>query len=121
MADGILPAPGPAASVLLDESASRLRIAIAHSAFNILCTTLMLSLSGFLVRLVTVLVPDDQQSDVFSKLDERLLATPSIAIDIQAAGGKASPRPLTRLSAVELDAPPLNRCPVCQTASGAKG
>ena len=67
--------------VLLDESASRLGIAIAHSVFNILCTLLMLPLSGFLERLVTVLVPDGKQPEVFSELDERLFATPSIALE----------------------------------------
>ena len=66
---------------LLDDSASRLGIAVAHSVFNILCTILMLPLSGFLERLVTVLVPDDKQPETFSELDERLFATPSIALE----------------------------------------
>ena len=66
---------------LLDEGASRLGIAIAHSVFNILCTLLMLPLSGFLERLVIALVPDDQHPEVFSELDERLFATPSIALE----------------------------------------
>ena len=67
--------------VLLDEGASRLGIAVAHSVFNILCTILMLPLSGFLERLVTALVPDNQQPETFSELDERLFATPSIALE----------------------------------------
>ncbi len=67
--------------VLLDEGASRLGIAAAHSVFNVLCTLLMLPLSGFLERLVTVLVPDDKQPETFSELDERLFATPSIALE----------------------------------------
>lgn len=67
--------------VLLDEAASLAGIAVAHSVFNILCTILMLPLSGFLERLVTVLVPDAKQPEVFSELDERLFATPSIALE----------------------------------------
>lgn len=67
--------------LLLDEGASRLGIAVAHSVFNVLCTLLMLPLSGFLERLVTVLVPDAKQPETFSELDERLLATPSIALE----------------------------------------
>ena len=67
--------------LLLDEGASRLGIAIAHSVFNILCTILMLPLSGFLEKLVTALVPDAQQPETFSELDERLLTTPSIALE----------------------------------------
>ncbi len=66
---------------LLDEPASLLGIAVAHSVFNVLCTVLMLPLSGFLERLVTVLVPDAKQPEVFSELDERLFATPSIALE----------------------------------------
>ncbi len=67
--------------VLLDEPVSLAGIAAAHSVFNILCTALMLPLSGFLERLVTALVPDTKQPEVFSELDERLFATPSIALD----------------------------------------
>ena len=66
---------------LLDEGASRLGIAAAHSVFNLLCTVLMLPLSGFLERLVTILVPDAQEPETFSELDERLFATPSIALE----------------------------------------
>ena len=66
---------------LLDEGASRLGIAVAHSVFNVLCTILMLPLSGFLERLVTFLVPDARQPETFSELDERLFATPSIALE----------------------------------------
>lgn len=67
--------------VQLDEPVSRLSIAVAHSVFNILCTLLMLPLSGFLERLVTVLVPDTKQPERFEELDERLFATPSIALE----------------------------------------
>ena len=66
---------------VLDEAASLLGIAVAHSVFNILCTMLMLPLSGFLERLATALVPDGKQPEVFSELDERLFATPSIALE----------------------------------------
>lgn len=67
--------------ILLNEPASLFGIAVAHSIFNVLCTILMLPLSGFLERLVTVLVPDAKQPEVFSELDERLFATPSIALE----------------------------------------
>ena len=66
---------------LMDEPASLLGIAVAHSVFNVLCTLLMLPLSGFLERLVKVLVPDARQLEVFEELDERLFATPSIALE----------------------------------------
>jgi len=66
---------------LLDEPATRLGIAVAHSVFNVLCTLLMLPLSGFLERLVNALVPDAKQPEVYSELDERLFATPPIALE----------------------------------------
>ena len=66
---------------LLDDPASLLGIAVAHSVFNVLCTILMLPLSKFLERLVIALVPDSKQPEVFEELDERLFATPSIALE----------------------------------------
>lgn len=67
--------------VLLDESASLFGIAVSHSIFNVLCTVLMLPLSGFLERLVIRLVPDAKQPETLAELDERLLATPPIALE----------------------------------------
>ncbi len=68
---------GPA---FLEEPATLFGIAVAHSVFNILCTLLMLPLSGFLEKLVTRLVPDASRPEVPSELDERLLNTPPIAL-----------------------------------------
>ncbi len=65
----------------LDMSASLLGIAVAHTVFNLLCTILMLPLSGFLEKLVNRLVPDAKQPETYSQLDERLLSTPSIALE----------------------------------------
>lgn len=69
--------------VLLDASASLFGIAVCHSAFNLLCTALMLPLSGALERLVCRIVPDSEkvQTEQKPELDERLLATPSIALE----------------------------------------
>ena len=66
--------------VILSESASLLGIAVIHSIFNILCTILMLPLSGFLEKLVTWLVPDAQKPEIQTELDDRLLITPPIAL-----------------------------------------
>ena len=67
--------------VLLGESASLFGIAVAHSSFNILCTALLLPMSGLLEKLVTWLVPDGKSPEMVSELDERLLATPSVALE----------------------------------------
>ena len=68
--------------VLLSQPASLVGIAVAHSAFNILCTMLMLPLSSFLEKFVIFLVPDskDAEDDQLVELDERLLTTPPIAL-----------------------------------------
>ena len=67
--------------LLLDESASLLGIAVAHSVFNVLCTILMLPLTGFLERLVGKLVPNAKQPEAVAELDERLLMAPAIALN----------------------------------------
>ncbi len=69
------------APALLDESASLFGIAVAHSAFNVLCTLLMLPLSGTLEKLVCRLVPDAKQPEQHPELDERLLSTPPVALE----------------------------------------
>ena len=68
------------APALLDESATLLGIAVAHSVFNVLCTVLMLPLSGLLEKLVCRIIPDDKKPEVVSELDERLLTTPPVAL-----------------------------------------
>ncbi len=66
---------------LLDAGASLMGIAVAHSIFNVACTVLMLPLTGFLEKLVVRLIPDSKKPETDSELDERLLATPSIALE----------------------------------------
>ena len=65
---------------LLSESATYLGIAVCHSAFNTLCTALLLPLSGLLERIAYLVVPEGRNADKAVELDERLLATPSIAL-----------------------------------------
>lgn len=67
--------------VLLDESATYLGIAVAHSAFNIACTILLLPMSDLLEKLAIKLVPDSSKKEVQTELDERLLVTPPIALE----------------------------------------
>jgi len=65
----------------LGEAASLLGIAAAHTVFNVLCTLLMLPLSGFLEQLVNRLVPDTREPEIQTELDERLLAAPFAALE----------------------------------------
>lgn len=66
---------------ILDAAANSFGIAVAHSAFNILCTILLLPMAGMLEKLVTKLVPDSAKLEMSSELDERFLATPPIALE----------------------------------------
>ncbi len=66
---------------VLDEPATLMGIAAAHSIFNILCTALMLPLSGFLEKLVIRLVPGGTQPEAPAELDSRFLQTPPIALE----------------------------------------
>jgi len=66
---------------LLDESATHAGIATAHSLFNVACTAFLLPMSGLLEKLAYKLIPDNNQEEKASELDERLLATPAIALE----------------------------------------
>ena len=66
---------------LFDEPATMYGIAVAHSAFNILCTAMLLPAGGLLEKLATRMVPDGKQREKTVELDERLLATPSLALE----------------------------------------
>lgn len=67
--------------VLLDESATYLGIAIAHSFFNIACTVLLLPMADLLEKLAIKIVPESSKKEVQTELDERLLVTPPIALE----------------------------------------
>ena len=69
--------------LLLHQSATMYGIAIAHSAFNVTCTALLLPCGGLLEKLAVRLVPDDpaQQTERPVELDERLLTTPPLALE----------------------------------------
>lgn len=67
---------------LFGMAANLLGIAVAHTAFNTLNTFLLLPMSGLLEKLAIKLVPDTDKADVTSELDERLLATPHVALDV---------------------------------------
>lgn len=70
-----------AAPALLGHAASEWGIAVAHSIFNILCTAVLLPMGGLLEKLVLRLVPEGKQPQREAELDERLLATPALALE----------------------------------------
>ena len=69
------------APALLDQSATLMGIAVAHSIFNVACTVLLLPMGGLLEKLANILVPDAKAPETASELDERLLNTPAIALE----------------------------------------
>lgn len=100
--------------VLLGASATYLGIAVCHSLFNILCTALLLPMSGLLERIAYLLVPEGKDTAKAVELDERLLATPSIALgqchnlvlkmaEETLAGSRMSLRALLRSDLTEAD------------------
>ena len=67
--------------LILNESASYLGIAACHSIFNVLCTIILLPASSLLEKLAYKLVPEGKVPEKVVELDERLLATPPIAVE----------------------------------------
>jgi len=66
---------------LLSESASYFGIAVTHSIFNLLCTVVLLPASALLEKLAYAIVPENaNEVEKRVELDERLLATPTIAL-----------------------------------------
>ncbi len=67
---------------ILSAPATLLGIAVANTMFKVLSTALLLPMSELLEKLVTRLVPDteEDEEEVAPQLDERLLATPTLAL-----------------------------------------
>ncbi len=66
---------------LFDESASLPGIAITHSIFNVACTVILFPMSGLLEKIAMKLIPDAKTAEKKVEIDERLLATPAIALE----------------------------------------
>lgn len=72
----------------LEESANGAGIALTHTGFNVLATIVLLPFANLLEKLSFVLIkPDNEEhaqekeNEIFAKLDERFLATPSFALE----------------------------------------
>jgi len=70
------------APAILQAPATMYGIAVAHSCFNVICTALLLPCGGLLEKLAVRLVPDGPRAlaEQPVELDERLLATPPLAL-----------------------------------------
>ncbi len=65
---------------VLDTGIDQLGIAVVHSVFNIACTVLLLPMTGLLEKLACRLIPDPEGEEKLEELDERLMATPALAV-----------------------------------------
>ena len=69
------------APALFDAPATQSGIAVVHSVFNLACTAMLLPAGDLLEKLATRMVPDRSAAGSQPvELDERLLATPSLAL-----------------------------------------
>ena len=64
----------------LTETMSEVNIAIIHTTFNVVTTLIMLPLHGVQEKLATLSVPEDKEPESTALLDQRLIATPAVAI-----------------------------------------
>nr|WP_317412952.1 Na/Pi cotransporter family protein [uncultured Solibaculum sp.] len=65
----------------VNDTVNPIGIAIVHSIFNILATSLLLPFNRALERLAILTIPDDKKPETIQVLDDRLLATPALAVE----------------------------------------
>ncbi len=66
----------------LEGTVDEVGIAIVHTCFNLGATLVLLPMNKLLVKLATLSVPEDKTDDKTVLLDERLLNTPAVAVQI---------------------------------------
>ena len=66
---------------ILNEAIAPASIAVCHSAFNILCTILLLPNAKLLEKLAYRLIPEDKEEKAVVELDEHLLTMPPVALE----------------------------------------
>ena len=64
----------------LSDTAAAWDIAVIHTCFNIAATCVLMPLNGLLVKLAYLVVPEDKAPEKTELLDERLIATPAVAV-----------------------------------------
>lgn len=65
----------------MDKTVDSFRIAVLHTCFNIICTLLWIPFTRLLEKIATLTVKDTPENEKYEMLDERLLATPAIAVE----------------------------------------
>ena len=64
----------------LSDTAAAWDIAVIHTCFNIAATCVLMPMNGLLVKLAYLVIPSEETPQKEELLDERLLATPAVAV-----------------------------------------
>ena len=64
----------------LNDTAAAWDIAVIHTCFNIAATAVLMPMNGLLVKLAYLIIPHEYTPQEEALLDERLLATPAVAV-----------------------------------------
>ena len=64
----------------LNDTVQAWDISVIHTGFNLVATAVLLPMNGLLVKLAYVVIPKEQTPQKQELLDERLLATPAVAV-----------------------------------------
>ncbi len=75
-------------------------IAVVHSIFNLTATAVLLPFANILEKLAIATIPDDAKQESFALLDERLLNTPSVAVE-RARSATADMAELARVGVIQ--------------------
>ncbi|MDD4688946.1 MAG: Na/Pi cotransporter family protein [Eubacteriales bacterium] len=64
----------------IDNAIDPVQVALVHTVFNVVTTIMLFPFSKHLGKLATMIVRDNNKEEVYELLDERLFATPSVAV-----------------------------------------
>ncbi len=64
----------------LEDKAQAWNIAVIHTCFNVAATCVLMPMNGLLVKLAYLIVPEVKEQEKEVLLDERLLASPAVAV-----------------------------------------
>ena len=64
----------------LDDAVQAWDISLIHTAFNVVATAVLMPMNGLLVKLAYLIIPHEYTPQKEELLDERLLATPAVAV-----------------------------------------
>ena len=65
---------------VLGDSVQAWDISVIHTGFNLIATAVLMPMNGLLVKMAYLLVPEVKEPEKTELLDERLLATPAVAV-----------------------------------------